>query len=199
MEEKKYKLSYTAGALLLHESVIAVETYFEVGDWTKTKKMLIDENRLQMRMESSTRRIGGEVIQRLKTLTDNQLSFFQTASRRDQIAILWLSICKNYKFIADFAIEIIREKYLRMDYMLQYNDYEIFFYNKCEWHPELESLTDSTQKKVQQVLFKMLREADIIDASNIILGAILSDEFIELVKKDKKATLAVFPVPENIL
>jgi len=199
MQEKKYKMSYTAGALLLHESYVAVDTYFEVGSWTNAKKVIIEENRLQMRMTSSSKRVASEVIQRLKNLNDKQLSFFHTASRNDQASMLWIAICKNYKFIEDFAIEIIREKYLKMDYLLEDNDYEIFFYNKCEWHLELESLTVLTKKKAQQVLFKMLREADIIDTTNIILGAILSEEFIKLVREDKEATLAVFPLPANML
>lgn len=184
---------------MLHESTLAVDAFFETGSWDDARSLLVEENRLQMRMASSAKRVVREAVNRLKVLSEKQISFFRTASHNDKIALLWFALCKHYKFIADFAIEVVREKYLKLDYLLSREDYEKFFNDKAEWHPELERLTDRTQQELRQNLFRIMREAEIIDSNNTILSAILSKEFIELIKADKSGTLAVFPVPENLL
>ena len=37
---------------------------------------------------------------------------------QEQKQILWFAICKRYAFIREFAIEVLHEKYLRLDYEL---------------------------------------------------------------------------------
>ena len=88
--------------------------------------------------------------------------------------MLWVAVCKRYSFIRDFAIEVIREKFLLMDYALTEEDYTIFFNTKAEWHEELEKLKSSTKKKLKQVLFRILREAEITSKMNIIRPSILT-------------------------
>ena len=184
---------------MLSESVIVVEAYAEAGNWTDAKQLLLAENRLQLRMNSSATRMTREIVNRLKNLTEPQLLLFRQGTLNDQTNLVWLAICKQYRFISEFAIEVIREKFLKLDYLLARNDYEIFFNNKAEWAPELEELKESTKKKATRVLFKMLRDAEIINDSNMIMGAMLSPEFIDLIQDDPHATLAIFPVPESLL
>ncbi len=184
---------------MLSESIIAVEAYAETGSWTEAKQLLIDENRLQLRMNSSATRVTREIINRLKNLTESQLTLFQQGTLNDQTNLVWLALCKQYRFISEFSIEVVREKFLKLDYLLSRNDYEVFFNNKAEWATELEELKESTKKKATRVLFKMLRDAEIINDSNLIMGAMLSPKFIELVQGDPHSTLAIFPVPESLL
>ncbi len=197
MKDSLYKLSYTAGALMLSESAVAVDAYAESGSWPEAKQLLVAENRLQLRMNSSATRVTREIINRLKNLTEPQLALFRQETRNNQINLVWLAICKQYRFISEFAVEVVREKLLKMDYLLARNDYETFFNNKAEWAPELDELKESTRHRARQILFKMLRDAEIINDSNMIMGAMLSPEFIEQVKADPHATLAIFPVPES--
>lgn len=193
----EYKLSYTAGSLLLFESETIIEAYFETRDWTKAKKIVIEENRLQSRMQSSSKRILNEVVGRVKTLSNKELELFINSTQKDRVDILWYAICKKYPFIADFAVEVIREKYLTMDYLLTEDDYISFFSKKCEWHPEIEKLKESTKKKAQQVLFRILKEVDIIDKNNMILASLLNVEIAEVLKRESGSKLTIYPLPET--
>jgi hypothetical protein len=76
----------------------------------------------------------------------------------EQKQLLWLAVCKRYAYIREFSVEVLNEKYLRLDYELTEFDYDVFFSRKADWHIELDKLTDSTRKKLKQVLFRMLRE-----------------------------------------
>ena len=193
MNKLHYKMSFTAGALLLNECNVVVENYLKCKDWIKTKEIVLSKNLLQTRMNSTLVRYLNECIKRLKMLTEDQLIFFSKATIKDQISILWVAICAHYRFIADFAIEVIREKYLRYDYELSHKDFDVFFNDKSQWHSELEKLKPATIKKIKQNLFRILREVEIIDNSKLILGTTFSQDLYRIIEKSGKGSLAIFP------
>ena len=69
MADAAYLMAFTAGALLLRESVIAAELYARVGDWGAVRQELRTGNLLQIRTASGAERRGREVVQRLENLT----------------------------------------------------------------------------------------------------------------------------------
>jgi len=77
--------------------------------------------------------------------------------------VAFLSACKSYSLLRDFVIEVVREKFLIMDFILTDTDYLSFIRRKEVDHDELAELTDQTQGKVKQVIFKILEQAGIID------------------------------------
>ena len=46
--------------------------------------------------------------------------------------------------------------------MLTYEDYDRFFYDKAEWHPEVGRVAPSTREKQRQIVFKAMREAGLL-------------------------------------
>jgi hypothetical protein len=167
--------------------------YCELGDWDAVREVVIAENRLQMRTLNASKRIFQEISSRLKWLTAPQLQLLLDGSYQEQNYLLWLAVCQRYRFIYDFAVEVIREKFLRLDFDLSYNDYDIFFNNKAEWHPEVERVADSTRKKQRQFIFKMLREAELLTADNRLLPVLLSPRLIRVIQEDDPAHFAIFP------
>ena len=188
MARIKYIMSFTAGTLLYHESITLAELYHDLRDWETVKQKALDENLLQARTQSAAKRVCRETLSRLKLLTDTEHKLLITGTRQEQNHLLWLAICKRYRFIHDFAVEVLREKYLCLDLVLTKEDYDIFFNNKAEWHDELEHLTDSTCIELRRVVIKMMKEADLLTEHNTINPAMLY--------KESKEYLAVFPVSE---
>lgn len=130
-------------------------------------------------------------------LTPLQLHLIVTGSRSEQQYLIWLAICKKHLFIREFAVEVIREKFLRMDLLLSHEEYDSFFTSKTGWHDELNQLKRSTYSKLRQVLFKVLREAEIISEANMILPALLSPEFIRVVSDEHPQLLRIFPIADQ--
>jgi len=194
MVENRYSMSFTTGALLYQESLTVAKLFGEVGDWDVVRKRVIDDNLLQMRTLNASRRVFREVASRLKQLTQAELALLCTGTRQEQNHSLWLAICKRYRFIYEFAVEVAREKFLRLDFDLCYDDYDIFFNNKAEWHSEVAGVAESTRKKQRQVVFKMMREAELLTRDNRILPAMLTPREVEVIAADSPAHLAVFPV-----
>jgi hypothetical protein len=193
----KYRMSFTVGGLLYQEAVSTADLYIKIKDWAKVREKILKTNLFQARTINSLEKVCREVLSRLKLLSLEQLKIIQDGSRQEQLQILWIAVCKRYSFIRDFAIEVIREKFLLMDYVLTEEDYTIFFDTKAEWHEELEKLKDSTKKKLKQVLFRILREAEITSEANIILPSILTKRVARALVSDKSELYIVLPVSDT--
>jgi hypothetical protein len=187
-------MSFTTGTLLYTESMTVAKLYVESGDWNQVREIVLADNRLQMRTENASRRIWQEVSSRLKRLTADQLALLLDGSRPEQNLLLWLAVCKRYRFIHDFAADILREKFLRGDLHLSYEKYDAFFYNKAEWHLEVAAVAPSTQRKQRQVVFKMLREAELLTADNRIRPAPLTPRLIAAITASDPADLDIYPI-----
>ena len=197
MDSQKYNMSFTAGALLQSESVTIAKLYLELGSWNEVKDKAIANNVLQSRAVSTLKRISYEVISRLSTLTSEELILLVNSSHKDQAYLIWMAVCRHHKFIADFAIEVLRERFITFKPDLQYSDFDVFFNRKCDWHSELDGLSISTKKKLRQVLFKMLREADFLDGKNNIQATILSPRLLDVIERNGGRDIMYFTVSEN--
>ena len=195
----KYKMSFTAGTLLFRESVIISDLYLETKDWSATKEKVITTNLLQSRTTSSSKRISTEAIGRLKCLNDDELDLLSIGEYQEQLEMVWLSICRQYPFIKDFAIEVIREKISIFSTQLNHEDFDVFFNNKLKWHEELEDIAETTRHKLRQVLFKMLVEANFINKDYTILLSTISPRVLNLILKNSVDELLIYPVTESNL
>ncbi len=193
MGAKTYTLSFTAGALLYQESITVAEVFEELRDWDAVRERVMSDNLLQMRTPSAAQRVFREVATRLGQLTPDALELVRIGTREEQGHLLWLAVCKRYRFIYDFAVEVVREKFIRFDFDLSYDDYDIYFSNKAEWHPEVEGVAESTRKKLRQVLFRMMRQANLLTADNQIVPALLTPREIKVIAADSPSYLLAFP------
>lgn len=199
MSTDRYSMSFTTGSLFHRESVMLAALYLDLGDWDSVRDKVISDNVLQTRTLNTLKRVCREVISRLKTLSPGELEFLLETSYQEQAYLLWLAVCRRYRFIADFAIEVLRERYITLKTDLNYEDYDSFFNQKSEWHSELDEIRPTTRSKLRQVLFKILREADLLSANNIISAAMLSPQLIDLISHGNPREILYFPISESDL
>ncbi|MFC0247711.1 DUF1819 family protein [Citricoccus parietis] len=170
----RYALSFTSGALLTREAVIAAPLYLDIRDWRAVRDQLGADNLLQARTASSGFRLAREVAQRLAVLTDAELALLGDASPSERGHLMWIAACRRYAFIGDFAEEVVRERFLLLTPALGYEDFESFVRGKALWHPELAEVKDSTLRKLRSTVFQMLAEAGLLVGDEIV-HALLSE------------------------
>lgn len=192
-----YRMSFTSASLLSRESVIIAQAYRETGDWQKAREECLSRNLLQAKKPSSATRTVRELIGRLKTLTADQLELLLNGSHIEQLHMLWLAVAKRYRFIQEFSEEVIREKYLKLDTLVGYDDFDSFFNAKADWDTGLDRLSDSTRKKIRQVLFRMLHEAEILTSGNMIIPALFIKDTVRVIQSDDVAWFAIYPVSDR--
>ena len=194
---ERYRLSFTTGGLFLQESAIATASFLQLGDWTATRAQLRVENLLQVRTSAAATRISKEVTARLQELSSEELSALLDLSLRDQANLLWVAVCRRYPFIREFAIEVLREHFLVLRRRLVFADFDHFLNAKALWHAELDDIAKSTQLKLRQNLFRMLREADLLSDQYEIHPAQLSPCLAQLLARQGRQVFLVFPATDN--
>lgn len=193
MAPSKYGMSFIVGGLFFNESIQLAELYVELSDWKTTREQAVATNLFQANKISSLRRIVHEVSKRLSALTHAELVFFTEASVQEQKQLVWLAICRRYRFVAEFAEEVLRENFLALKNQVTHDDFEAFFNRKAEWAPELEQLAVSTKQRVRPIIFKLMTEADLITKGRTINPAIFSSKMLAILQEDSSSDLRLFP------
>ena len=174
MNRDKYNMSFSTGALFKRESLLVASIFTNVKDWNLVKKYVFEHNTFQARTVSTLQKIYGEISSRLQHLTDEEISLLNILNDNEQGYILWIAICRKYRFISEFAREVVRERFLSHQNIISCDCYNIFFNAKADWEHNLDSLSLNTQKKLRQILFRMLREANLLSSDNRIIPVVCS-------------------------
>lgn len=160
---RKYRFSFTAGALLHQEMRLAAEALI-LADFDL--KELSPELLMKSRSKTNKREFA-EVALRLKTLDKQEVELLAQASLTVSKQVALLACIRAYDFIKDFFNEVILDKMSLFDFSLTERDYISFVRNKELEHPELEALAESTRYKVKQVVFRILHQAELIDTPKL--------------------------------
>jgi hypothetical protein len=192
-------MSFTTGGLFLKESLLVADLFLNLQDWKAVKEHVINENTLQTRRRSSALKIYQQVSHRLMCLDEEELRFLLRGNAGDRAHILWVAVCRNYRFIAEFAVEVFHERFVTHRKSLTNMEFDRYFNDRAEWHSELERIKHSTRQKLRQVLFKIMREAGFLSEDKQIIAALLSDEFLGILSRNGYRELNIFPVYESVI
>jgi hypothetical protein len=180
-----YRLSFSVGGLYLQSAPIAAQLYLDLGNWAAVRAALDADNLLQARTVSSAKRLGRELVQRLEELTEDELALLTYANAEECAQLMWVAACRRYDLVAEFAEEVLHERFLLMAPDVTTEHFEAFVRGKSLWHPELDELEESTLRKLRATLFLMMREAGLVTAEGGIVPSVLSERIRqEFAKRD---------------
>ena len=188
-----YRMSFTIGGLFLNESVAAAVAQERLGDWGLTQQAIESGEAVGFRKASSMHRAAREVVTRLRHLSITELALLRQGTREEQTALLWLAVCRTYRLVGEFAVEELQERFMALRPELTPEEFGQFIEAKGEWHPELARLKPSTRHKLQQVLFRILREAGLLSRQGQIQRMPLSPRMLAAVRKCNPEELSFFP------
>ena len=192
--KQPYKMSFTSGGLFLTESVAVAGMHRSGEKWKDTLERALQEGATSLPKAASNRRTLREIVNRLMTLHDEEVCFLiDEAGRHEQQYLLWVATCRAYRFVREYAVEVICDRYLAYQLELPLESFDIFFEAKADWDDGLGSISDSTRKKLRQILFRMMREAGLISEDNRIQSTYLSPQLRGLIEATNPADLAVLP------
>jgi hypothetical protein len=188
----KYDFSFTVSFLRLNEMILVAKAYLE-------NRPIDFVNELGIGKSSAGKRLLLEFEKRISKLTIQQLKLLANGDLSTQKQIAYLSACKTYGFIRDFAVAVLREKYLVFDDQMSESDFISFYRRTNDLHPEMDEFTEQTIKKIRQVTFKILEQAGLIDAvrnSLIIILQIMDDTIAKSIINDNPEWLKVFLISD---
>jgi len=197
MTNSRYRLSFTTGGIFSQESAMMADIYLRKLDWGLTREQVRAENLLQVRTATAALRISKEIMARLEYLSVPELECVVNGTVRERGYLLWAATCRRYEFIREFAVEVLREYFVTLRQVLQLKDFDSFFNSKAMWHEELDNTAPSTQSKLRQNLFRMMREADLISPENIIQPTMLTPKIAALLSTRGRDAFLIFPLADT--
>jgi len=190
-EAEPYSFSFLTGAIYLPESLAVAALARTQADWAEVIRHASEDNLLKQRKSASRTRLLREIRYRLQQLSREELDFFCDAGSRDQRQLLFIAICRRFRFIRELIEEVIRPKVLALDVQLYPADFARFFDRKGAESPEVDELTPKSVAKIKQVLVRMLAESNLLDStsSQRIVRPVPSKALVNLVAKSDAMNL----------
>ncbi len=189
-----YRMSFAVGGLHLNESIDIARARSAAETWEQTLERVIDAGVGSLPKAASRRRALREIIVRVSTLSPAELEFLVSdADRNEQQALLWVATCRAYRFVREFATEVVRERTLSLKLDLPLETFDVLLTAKAEWDERLATITPMTRAKLRQILFRIMREASIISDDRLILVPNVSRRLRSLLEDQSPQDLDLFP------
>lgn len=187
VNQNRYKFSFTSSSLKVKELVLLADA--EINGWEVNITEILGGGK-----SATAIRHFRELNKRLGNLTDKQKKLLVEGDFNTQKQISFLAVCKTYHYVRDFVVEVLREKILVFDFHITDGNYVSFFRRKSDEHDEINGLTDKTQDKIKQVIFRMLEQADFIDSvkNKILQPQFISSQASKVVYEDDPNLLKIF-------
>ena len=125
---------------------------------------IVEDNLFQYPTEKSIRRMAKACIVRLKGICDIDL-VEAVASQSSETAkqICLYAMMKQYRLVWDFMITVIGEKYRMQNFSFSQMDVNVFFMQLQEQDDYVAGWSESTMKKILQILIRVLAENEYLD------------------------------------
>lgn len=162
--ELDYTATLTSDSFLYYElkQVLKLKKHGLTDD--EIRKTILENNMFQYKSKKSAYRLFSSVMRRVKIL-DNYLidAIINEPMEVGKIVNLY-AIMKTNKLFFEFMNEVIREKLSYNYEVLEKQDINIFFTHKSEQSVTVARWSETTVKKLKQVIIKILYEVGIVES-----------------------------------
>ena len=127
---------------------------------------LVAENLFQYPTEKMVRNLARVCMKRLRSLNSEELvNAIANHSSDEAKQICLYAMMRQYRLVWEFMITVIGSKYQNRDMTYGKIDMNTFFFRLQEQDDKVASWSESTIKKIQQVLNRILVETEYIDST----------------------------------
>ncbi len=165
--ESPYKGSaqITREQFLFYEMRTTAKLMREGLDDKEVIDRIVEDNLFQYPTEKSIRQMAKACVARLKGMGDDDL-IEAVASQSSETAkqICMYAMMKQYRLVWDFMITVIGEKYRMQNFSFSQMDVNVFFMQLQEQDDYVAGWSESTTKKIRQILIRVLAENDYLDS-----------------------------------
>ena len=162
-----YSAAITREQFLFYEMRTTAKLVSEGLDHEDVVKRIISENLFQYPTEKSVRKMALCCLRRLEALGDETLikAIAEKSSNVSKQICLY-AMMRQYHLVRDFMVTVIGDKYSRFDNSFGKVDLNVFFLRLQEQDDWVATWSESTIKKLKQVLLKMLVDNEYLDSTD---------------------------------
>ena len=127
---------------------------------------IVEDNLFQYPTEKSIKQMAKTCITRLRAMQDEDLiEIVASGVSETSKQVCMYAMMKQYRLVWDFMVTVIGEKYRMQDFSFGQMDVNVFFMQLQEQDDYVAGWSDSTIKKMRQVLIRVLVENDYLDST----------------------------------
>jgi hypothetical protein len=164
-ESSLYNAQISAGSLLLKESrEIATLLLDQTGE-VPWRRALVVDNVLQKKSPSSALRMAGLIRNRIGTMDPDFWRLVLDSDREVALQALLAAAIQHSRLLEDFLTMVVKEHFRTFKRQLTLGDWRSFL-AECEKRDQAAaSWSDTTKKKLRQVIIRILAEAGYLESS----------------------------------
>lgn len=200
VEDKKYKLTFTSGTLMVNETCAVATAFIDSGcDWAVTRERTFRDNLLEKDKETTKKKVFSLVKQRISTLSKDELSLLIDGAMTVKRQMALLGVCKVHALIFDFISVNVRNSFFDLQEKITYANFNEFLNEKKYEHTNLDNIADTTASKIRQAVFRILEQSELIESSNsgLLHRPYLSEDVERSIVMDDPKWLAIFLYSNN--
>lgn len=165
MSERIYNGEIVAGSLLVKESREVAGLLLRGLNERQFYKEVLISNVLQKRSPASAKRQAKLLRNRLLPLHHDFWEMIRQGSHEQSTQALLAASIVHSHLLGDFIKQVIRLQIKTFQKRVSYRDWDSFFEECKQRDASAAAWTESTTKKIRQVVFRVLAEAKIIDST----------------------------------
>ena len=159
-----YSATITAGSLLIHESRKTSSLLISGLTSQEVKKKVIENNLFQYRSQKTSKTRCQLILDRLTLMDPGILPMICEGDYILSTQALLACAVKHSRLLGDFMLNVIGPKIRIIDDKLTNRDWERFLETCEQVDPHVKEFTESTRKKLKQIIFRILVEAKYLES-----------------------------------
>ncbi|MAL32983.1 MAG: hypothetical protein CMG84_06035 [Marinobacter sp.] len=165
MQEFRYDSDLIGGSLLVRECRIIAELLLEQADEERWQQAIYIENRLQKRSPATARRQARALRQRLERLDEPFWRALRDGDDELATQVAFVAVLERNLLLVEFVETVLRDAFiLRAEKLAQYQWLD-FLEDRAHRDPAVADWTDSSKKKMGQVVFRILAEVGLLQST----------------------------------
>ena len=167
MEKKlEYSGSLTREQFLFYETRVVARLLADGLAREEILRAVKQDNLFQFPTERMVASICNTCLRRLEGLNSAELvQALAVGAQEDAKLINLYAMMRDNRIVWDFMVSVIGEKYRTQDYELTPSDLNMFFLHLQEQNDQIAAWSDSTVRKIKQVLKRCLLECGYLESA----------------------------------
>lgn len=151
--------------MLVRESRIIARLLLEEPDHGAVRERILAENLLQNGSPATTRKYCRLVLARMEALTPDMVRSVAKGSEELARSTLLAGVLRSLALVADFMEDVLLVKVQTFEPALCQTDWPRFLEERATVDPSVREWSETSRKKMGQVVFRMLAEAGYLQST----------------------------------
>lgn len=177
----RYNGSLTREQFMFREMRMVAQLYKKGQNTSQIIESVMNENLFQYPTEREVKGKCRVALRRLEMISSSEtlLGLLAEGTLREAKQAALVAMMCDSQLLADFMVEVVGEKYRRLEMTITKKDVNLFFEQLRERDQTVGEWSDSTVRRIRSVLMNVLRENGYLEGigSEELIPVLISEEF----------------------